>query len=77
MLDEQLAYLQRSSRFYRERIGEATDLADIPLLTKAELRAAQAADPPFGAHLCAPRADLVRLHVTSGTTGEPRSWCGR
>lgn len=70
-LDEQLEYLQRRSRFYRERIGGATELADIPPLTKIELRTSQAAEPPFGEHLCAPRADLVRLHVTSGTTGEP------
>ena len=28
-------------------------------------------EPPFGPHLCAPRERLVRMHVTSGTTGEP------
>ncbi len=43
----------------------------MPFTTKEELRASQAADPPFGAHLCAPREALVRMHVTSGTTGEP------
>jgi phenylacetate-CoA ligase len=70
-LHEQLAYLEERSPFYRERIGGARALEDIPLLTKAELRASQAARPPFGEHLCAPREALVRLHVTSGTTGEP------
>jgi phenylacetate-CoA ligase len=70
-LQAQLAYLERSSPFYRERIAGARRLADIPLLTKADLRASQAARPPFGDHLCAPREALVRLHVTSGTTGEP------
>jgi phenylacetate-CoA ligase len=70
-LQAQLAYMERTSRFYRDRIGGARRLADIPLLTKAELRASQAAGPPFGEHLCAPRESLVRLHVTSGTTGEP------
>ncbi len=70
-LRAQLAYLERSSPFYRERIAGARALADIPLLTKAELRASQAARPPFGEHLCAPPDALVRLHVTSGTTGEP------
>jgi len=70
-LQAQLAYMERTSRFYRDRIGGARRLADIPLLTKAQLRASQAAGPPFGEHLCAPRESLVRLHVTSGTTGEP------
>jgi phenylacetate-CoA ligase len=70
-LQAQLAYLQESSAFYRERIAGARELEDIPLLTKADLRASQAARPPFGEHLCAPHEALVRLHVTSGTTGEP------
>jgi phenylacetate-CoA ligase len=70
-LQAQLAYMERTSRFYRDRIAGARRLADIPLLTKAELRASQATGPPFGEHLCAPRDSLVRLHVTSGTTGEP------
>jgi phenylacetate-CoA ligase len=72
-LRAQLHYLERSSPFWRERIGGRTsaDLAELPLTTKAEVRADQAAHPPFGARLCAPREALVRLHVTSGTTGEP------
>ena len=36
-----------------------------------EVRAEQRDDPPFGPHLCAPEERLVRIHVTSGTTGEP------
>jgi phenylacetate-CoA ligase len=67
----QLAYMKRSSPFYRERIAGARRLEDVPFLTKADLRASQAASPPFGEHLCAPREALVRLHVTSGTTGDP------
>jgi phenylacetate-CoA ligase len=70
-LPAQLAYMERSSPFYRARIARARRLQDVPLLTKADLRASQAARPPFGEHLCAPREALVRLHVTSGTTGEP------
>jgi phenylacetate-CoA ligase len=70
-LQAQLAYMERSSPFYRERIAGARRLRDIPPLTKADLRVSQAASPPFGEHLCAPRETLVRLHVTSGTTGEP------
>jgi phenylacetate-CoA ligase len=75
-LRAQLAYLQRSSPFYRERVAGARvrdveDLRGLPFTTKDELRESQAARPPFGEHLCAPLASLVRLHVTSGTTGEP------
>jgi phenylacetate-CoA ligase len=77
-LRAQLAYLERTSSFHRARLAgrtaavrSAADLPRLPLTTKAELRADQAAHPPFGARLCAPRDALVRLHVTSGTTGEP------
>jgi phenylacetate-CoA ligase len=75
-LQAQLAYMARASPFYRERLGGARvrgveDLPELPVTTKEELRASQAARPPFGEHLCAPREALVRLHVTSGTTGEP------
>jgi phenylacetate-CoA ligase len=77
-LRRQLAYLERSSNFYRERLGglreRVSGVADLPLLpftTKEELRAGQASQLPLGAHLCAPPESLVRIHVTSGTTGEP------
>ena len=43
----------------------------MPFTTKDELREGQRRDPPFGPHLCAPPERLVRMHVTSGTTGEP------
>jgi phenylacetate-CoA ligase len=77
-LQEQLAYLEASSPFYaerlrgaRERVRSAADLPLLPFTTKDELREGQRADPPFGPALCAPRERLVRMHVTSGTTGEP------
>jgi phenylacetate-CoA ligase len=77
-LRSQLHYLERASPFHRARLaGRAdrvrgpADLPGLPLTTKDELRADQAAHPPFGTRLCAPREALVRLHVTSGTTGEP------
>jgi phenylacetate-CoA ligase len=73
-LEEQLAYLEASSPFYAERLRGArgqADLTRVPFTTKEELREGQRADPPFGPHLCAPRERLVRMHVTSGTTGEP------
>ncbi len=77
-LQEQLAYLEASSSFYRERLAGVrehvhtpADLRRLPFTTKDELREGQRRDPPFGPHLCAARERLVRLHVTSGTTGEP------
>ena len=77
-LQEQLAYLEASSDFYRERlrgmrerVRTPADLRHLPFTTKEELREGQRRDPPFGPHLCAPSERLVRMHVTSGTTGEP------
>ena len=77
-LAEQLAYLEASSSFYaerlrgvRERVRTPADLPRLPFTTKEELREGQRREPPFGPHLCAPAERLVRMHVTSGTTGEP------
>ena len=77
-LQEQLSYLEASSEFYRERlrgmrgrVRTPADLRHLPLSTKEELRQGQRHDPPFGPQLCARRERLVRMHVTSGTTGEP------
>ncbi len=77
-LQEQLAYLESSSAFYAERLrGERegvrgpADLPRLPFTTKEELREGQRREPPFGPHLCAPPERLVRMHVTSGTTGDP------
>jgi phenylacetate-CoA ligase len=75
-LGEQLAYLEASSAFYAERlrgvrVERAADLPRLPFTTKEELREGQRRKPPFGPHLCAPSERLVRMHVTSGTTGDP------
>ncbi len=77
-LQEQLAYLEASSSFYRERlrgvrehVHGAADLPKLPFTTKEDLREGQRSEPPFGPTLCAARDRLVRVHVTSGTTGDP------
>ncbi len=77
-LREQLAYLEASSSFYaerlrgvREHVHTPADLRRLPFTTKEELREGQRREPPFGAHLCAAPERLVRMHVTSGTTGDP------
>ena len=78
LLRDQLAYLAAHSPWYRERMGAwanrirgVGDLPELPLMTKEEVRAGQRDDPPFGPHRCAPQEQLVRMHVTSGTTGDP------
>ena len=68
LLQRQLEHL-RASEFYAERASAPFE--EIPFLTKAQLRESQRRTPPFGDHLCVPETDLVRMHVTSGTTGDP------
>jgi phenylacetate-CoA ligase len=77
-LQRQLRYLEASSPFYAERlrgvravVRTPAELPRVPFTTKEELREGQRREPPFGPHLCAPPERLVRMHVTSGTTGEP------
>ncbi len=85
-LRELLAHAYAKNPFYRrkyaaagfgdlESVLEATRSADafrhIPLATKAELTADQAAHPPHGSNLACSPADFIRQHQTSGTTGTP------
>jgi phenylacetate-CoA ligase len=78
----QLDYLFERSPFYRRKLSAAGvgsgaeagglgEIARLPLTEKAELRATQTVDNPFGSHLCAPRSEIVRIYSTSGTTGTP------
>jgi len=83
-LNQQVAYCYRTSEFYRERWDAAgfdpatlqtlADIRRIPLLRKADLRAEQAAHPPFGRYLCVARSEVGRIHGTSGTTGRPTAF---
>jgi len=50
--------------------ADLRDLPNLPLSDKAQLRLSQAANPPFGDYLAASRDAAVRLHRTSGTTGQ-------
>jgi len=45
-------------------------LPELPFSDKAMLRASQSAAPPFGDYLAAPAERIVRLHRTSGTSGQ-------
>jgi phenylacetate-CoA ligase len=79
---EQLAYLLARSPFYRRKLGEAgigtpgdagglAAIATLPLTDKRELRATCTPEQPIGAHLCVEDDEIVRIHSTSGTTGDP------
>jgi phenylacetate-CoA ligase len=50
------------------------DFARLPRLGKAELVDDQAAHPPFGSNRTYPLDRYVRVHQTSGTTGQPIRW---
>ena len=78
----QLAYLFERSAFYREKLtvagfpsaeaaGSLTDIAQLPLTEKQELRATCTPANPIGTHLCAAPSEIVRIYSTSGTTGTP------
>ncbi len=71
-LSAMLPELQRKNGFYRAKLPKAArELRDLPFTTKAELSEDQAAHPPFGTNLTYPIERYVRLHQTSGTTGQP------
>lgn len=45
-----------------------------PVITKADLRAAQERVQPFGDYLCVPESEVFHVHGTSGTTGRPTAF---
>jgi phenylacetate-CoA ligase len=72
----QLAYVVERSQFYRERLAGhsavgLSEIAELPLTEKAELKQTATEENPFGAHLAAAPAEIVRVYSTSGTTGMP------
>ncbi len=50
------------------------DFGRLPLTTKAELIADQAANPPWGTALTEPLANYTRYCQTSSSTGRPLRW---
>jgi phenylacetate-CoA ligase len=67
-----------TNRFWRERLHDVAgwdDFERLPLTTKPELLADQAAHPPFGTNLTHALDRYVRLHQTSGSSGDqPLRW---
>ena len=80
-LREQVAHAARRSPFYRRKLRAARvdpaklrtldDLRRLPFTTKDELKDNQREHPPWGDVLAVPLADVVRVHLTSATTGRP------
>jgi phenylacetate-CoA ligase len=79
-----MAWAWERAPFYRRRWqaagfepGDVTSLDDfarVPTISKADLRADQAAHPPYGSYLCVERGEIARLHGTSGTSGRPTAF---
>jgi phenylacetate-CoA ligase len=80
-LAEQVSRCYDRSPFYRHKLEDAgvrpehverlEDLAGLPFTTKEELRASQAESPPYGDYVCVDGIEVVRMHLSSGTTGKP------
>ena len=57
-----------------EDIRSLEEYRQLPFTVKEELSADQAAHPPYGTNITFPRKQYIRIHQTSGTTGEPLRW---
>jgi phenylacetate-CoA ligase len=79
-LRAQLAHAGAHSPFYRRKLKAAglrprlrtlEDVRALPFTTKDELKENQAQHPPWGDVLAVPFEDVLRIHMTSATTGRP------
>lgn len=72
--------IREKSPFYRakwhalSRSLAGVQLADLPLTTRIEIEADQAAQPPYGTNLLRPIDAYMRMHQTSGSGGSPLRW---
>jgi phenylacetate-CoA ligase len=83
-LSDLLKKIDGRNRFYTRKFREAgvdiaalrlpEDFSKLPLTTKAELNADQAANPPWGTALTEPLANYTRYCQTSSSTGRPLRW---
>jgi len=61
--------------FHPDHLTSLEDFEDkVPVITKADLREAQARAPVFGDYLCVPEREIHHIHGTSGTTGNPTAF---
>jgi phenylacetate-CoA ligase len=83
-LEQLLTAIHGRNQFYSRKLDDAgirigalrlpDDLVALPLTTKAELVADQAAHPPWGTILTEPIDHYTRYNQTSSTTGRPLRW---
>jgi len=83
-LSELLRAIHGRNQFYTRKLNEAgldlaslrfpEDFSKLPLTTKSELNADQAANPPWGTALTEPLANYTRYCQTSSSTGRPLRW---
>jgi phenylacetate-CoA ligase len=77
-LQSGLKEVLRTNAFWRERLQDVRSWKDferLPLTSKSELVGDQALHPPFGTNLTFPLDHYVRLHQTSGSSGDvPLRW---
>jgi phenylacetate-CoA ligase len=84
-LQEVTRYAYARSPFYRrkwdaagfhpDKLKSLEDFEDkVPVITKTDLREAQARAPMFGDYLCVPESEIHHVHGTSGTTGRPTAF---
>lgn len=82
LLIRQLKYIINNSKFYQEKyrdhgldneyISNLSNFDSIPFTEKEEILLEQGKYPPFGRlATCEDRKDLRRVHMTSGSTGNP------
>jgi phenylacetate-CoA ligase len=79
-----VAWAYERAPFYRTRWSAAgfepgdltslDDFARLPTIAKVDLRADQAAHPPFGSYVCVEPHEIGRIHGTSGTSGRPTAF---
>ncbi len=64
-------YQRKLDGFDTRALSDLAALRAMPFTTKAELIADQRETPSYGTNLTYPLREYVRLHQTSGTTGQP------
>jgi phenylacetate-CoA ligase len=78
-LRQGLVHILPTNPFYQQKLAgtehlslkRIADLALLPFTAKQELVTDQEIHPLFGSNLTYPLSDYIRLHQTSGTTGQP------
>ena len=81
-LSQMLQAILPANEFYRNKFSakpfpdmhSLDSLKRLPFTTKSELVENQALYPPFGTDLTFPQERYIRIHQTSGTTGNPIYW---